>query len=403
MSRYNWRVGFLRSLFTGTPDPVVQAALAPTGPAFAVTPQDIPAAIFGLESYTETVAPVGKINRQSAMQVPAVKRCRDLIAGSLGSLPVLQLDANLRPVTNPLFEQPERNIPRSVTMTRTVEDILFEGLAWWKITERAWNGYPTKVVRLEPGTVDVGQDGKVYTTTKGHTGTAYGYVPDKDLIRFDSPNSPLLWAGARAIRACLALDSAALRHADGAPPIDYFTPAEGADPADDEDVQDLLDGWGVARRTRSTAYVPAALQYHIAGWDPEKLQLAEARQHAVLEIARSAGVDPEELGVSTTSRTYANQQDRRKNFLDFTLGGYLSALQDRLSMGDVTPRGNSVRVDLSGFLRSDDKTRYEAYALGLAVGAITPEQIAEREGNATVNQPAESEPLRAVPEQEATA
>src|SRR5690606_18560182 len=111
------------------------------------------AAIFGLEAYTETVNPQGKIGRQSALQVPAVKRARDLIAGSLGSLPVRQLDANLRHVANPLFEQPERGIPRSVTMTRTVEDMLFEGVAWWKVVERAWNGYPTKVTRLEPNTV----------------------------------------------------------------------------------------------------------------------------------------------------------------------------------------------------------------------------------------------------------
>lgn len=389
-------------MFTGRPDPLLSAAAETKGPAFAVTPQDVPAEIFGFESYTQTVAIVGKISRNSALQVPAVKRCRDLIAGSLGTLPIRQLDANLQQVNNPLFEQPEKNIPRSVTMTRTAEDILFEGVAWWKVTERAWNGYPTKIVRLEPGTVDVGKDGKVYTTSKGHTGTTYQYVPDRDLIRFDSPNSALLWAGARAIQTALNLDAAANRYADGSPPIDYFTPAEGADPADDADIVDLLTDWQTARRNRSTGYVPAALQYNVAGWDPEKLQLSEARQHAVLEIARVAGVDPEELGVSTTSRTYQNQQDRRKNFLDFTLGGYLSAIQDRLSMGDVTPRGNSVQIVLSGFLRSDDKTRYESYALGLAVGAITPEQIAEREGNATVNQPA-PDPLRAVPDQEETA
>jgi hypothetical protein len=356
-------VGFLFDLLRGAPDPLIEAATAvqSAGPAFAITPADIPAAVFGLESYTETVAPTGKINRQSAMQVPAVKRCRDLIAGSIGSLPVVQLDANLNTVNNTLFEQPERDLPRSVTMTRTVEDILFEGVAWWKVTERAWNGYPTKVKRLEPGTVDVGKDGKVYTTRAGHTGTTYEYVADKDLIRFDSPNSALLWAGARAIRAALALDAAALRHADGSPPIDYFTPAEGADPASDEDVVDLLTDWQTARRNRSTGYVPAALKYNVAGWDPEKLQLAEARQHAVLEIARAAGVDPEELGVSTTSRTYANQFDRRKAFTDFTLGAYMVAVQDRLSMPDVTPRGWYVRFNLDGFLRSDTLTRYQSY------------------------------------------
>ena len=366
---------------------------------FAVTPQDIPAAIFGLESYTATVGPVGKVSRRSALQVPAVKRCRDLIAGSLGSLPVRQLDANLRPVVNPLLEQPEKDIPRSVTMTKTIEDILFDGVAWWKVVERAWNGYPTKVKRLDPYTVDVQKDGRVYWTRDGHVGTANEWLQDKDLIRFDSPNAALLWAGARAITTALNLDAAVNRYSDGSPPIDFFTPAEGADPAEDADIVDLLTDWQTARRNRSTGYVPAALKYNVAGWDPEKLQLAQAREHAVLEIARTAGVDPEELGISTTSRTYQNQQDRRKNFIDFTLGGYMTTVQDRLGMGDVTPRGNTVRVDLSGFLRSDDKTRFETYEIGLRVGAITPEQIAIAEGNAAVTNPADIQPLRAVPNQ----
>jgi hypothetical protein len=236
------------------------------------------------------------------------------------------------------------------------------------------------------------------------------WVPDEHLIRFDGPNDPLLVAGARAIRACLALDAAALRHADGAPPLDFFTPADGADLGEDADVQGMLDAWRLARQTRSTGYVPGALKYNVAGWDPEKLQLAEARQHAVLEIARLMGVDPEELGVSTTSRTYNNAFDRRKAFVDFTLGAYRQAFEDRLSMNDVSPRGYKARLDLSDFLRSDDKTRMEVYEKGLAVGAITHEEIRvnEKKPELTADQlpqqpvPSDSEDMGLPNPQEAT-
>jgi phage portal protein BeeE len=119
------------------------------------------------------------------------------------------------------------------------------------------------------------------------------------------------------------------------------------------------------RRSASTGYVPYGLKYNVGGFDPKALQMAEQRQHAVLEIARVAGVDPEELGVSMTSRTYANQFDRRKAFTDFTLGQYRHAVEDRLSMGDVTPRGKYVKFNLDAFLRSDPAARYAAYAAGL--------------------------------------
>ncbi|WP_345462009.1 phage portal protein [Nocardioides marinquilinus] len=320
--------------------------------------------------------PVARVSRREAIQVAAVKRARDLVAGSLGTLPLITVKPDLSIDRTSWLAQPEADVPPSVTMTRTIEDLLYEGIAWWFITGFAWDNYPARVVRLDPRSVDVQKDGRVRVTLDGNRGHADEWPQDSQLIRFDSPNDPLLVAGARAIRQCLLLDAAALRHASGSPPLDYFTPTDGVDP----DSLDFLDDWQAARQTRSTGYVPAAVTYNVAGWNPEQLQMAEARNHAVLEIARVAGVDPEELGVSTTSRTYANQFDRRKAFLDFTLGGYRAAIEGRLSMGDVTPRGTKVRFDLDDFLRSDAKSRYEAYKVGLEVGAVTPDRIAEAEG-----------------------
>lgn len=343
---------------------------------------DIDPAVFGLESYATSTSPAPRIDRRSAIQVPAVKRSRDLIAGTLGGLPIDLYDQDRQLVANSFLAQPERNVPRSVTMTRLFEDLFFEQVAWWRITELTWDNWPRYVKRLAPGRVVVDDDlGKVYVDGREET-------DHSTLIRFDSPTDGLLKAGARAIRTCLALDVYAYNAAQGIPPMDYFTPAEDADPfastledeteaqaEEDAAVTALLDNWATARRARGTAYIPAALKYQTVGFDPKTLQLAEQRQHAVLEIARVAGVDPEELGVSVTSRTYANQFDRRKAFTDFTLGQYRQAVEDRLSMGDVTPRTQYAKFNLDSFLRSDPAARYAAYEIGLRVGAIGPDEI----------------------------
>lgn len=371
---------------------------AEQGSAFAVDAEAFPSSVVGLESYASPNAVAPRVSRREAIQVPAVKRSRDLIAGSLGQLPLNVVKADLTTETTSWLQQPERNVPRSVTMTRLVEDLFYEQVAWWRIVESDYRGFPSRVKRLKPDEVSVAEDqGKVYVAGK--------HVPDSELIRFDSPNDALLVAGARAIRQCLLLDQAAQRYADGAPPGDYFTPAEGADPFDDDaEAQSLLlDPWAAARKRRSTAWVPAAVNYHSATFNPEQLELADQRQHAVLEIARVAGVDPEELGVSTTSRTYANQFDRRKAFLDFTLGSYRAAIEDRLSMGDVTPRGSVVRFDLDNFLRSDAKSRYEAIRLGLEVGAIAPDEVRPSEGKPPLSEPIDARPpapVRALPSRE---
>lgn len=313
---------------------------------------------------------VPRVCRRDALSVPAVLRARNLICPTLGGLPVRvhNPDRTVREIR--LMDQPELGVPRSVTMTRLVEDLLLDGIAWWRVVLMGWDNFPAVVERLDPACVSVPGDGKVYVNGV--------YVPDTQLIRFDSPNPGLLDAAARAIRTCLRLDAAAARYAEEPAPAVYFTPAEGADPEDDE-VQAALNAWAASRQTRATGYVGSALKLNTLGLTPEQIQLAESRQHAVLEIARAAGIDAEDLGVSTTSRTYFNAEDRRQAFLDFTLGPYVSAIQDRLSMGDVTPRGSYVRFAFEGFLRTDALTRYQSYALGMQVGAVTEDEVRQLE------------------------
>lgn len=347
----------------------------------AIGSESIPASFFGLTSYDDPVAIASRVSRRSALQVPAIKRGRDLIPGTLGTLPLDLYGPQNTLSVSELLAQPERNTPRSVTMAKTYEDLWFEGVAWWYITEYGWHGYPTKVKRLEPRTVDVRIDGKVYVTRDGNQGMTWEYAPDARLIRFDSPTEAVLEAGARAIRASLILDAAALRYADGAPMADYFEPVDSYDPDADE-IDDVLDRWLNARRQRSTGYVPSGFKYNINAFDAQKLQLAEARQHAVLELSRVMGVDAEDLGVSTTSRTYQNSQDRYQARVKDTLRPYMVAVEERLSMNDVCPRGYDARTRVADLLFADDKTRFEAYKIGLEVGAIGKDEIRDLERKA---------------------
>lgn len=368
-------MGVWSTFFAGRDNPVMDAAQELTESAaattFAVDSGSVPPSFFGLSSYTDTSTLAPRIDRARAMQVPAVKRAHDMVAGTLGGLPLELFGPDRRQAPWALFEQPEPNVPRSVTMTKTFGDLFFDEVAWWRITARAWNNWPTEVERLDAGRVST-SEGRVYVDGR--------LVPDADLIRFHSPTQGLLTAGARAIRTCLLLDTAAANMANGVPPVDYFTPADGIDPGDDAEVTAFLDKWKASRLARSTAYVPAAVKYNVGGWSPEQLQLADARQHAVLEIARLTGLDPEDLGVSTTSRTYQNGFERRKALIDFTLAPFMVAAQDVLSMRNVTPRGYGAQFNPDGLYRADAATRYAGYAAGLAVGAITPERIADIEG-----------------------
>jgi phage head maturation protease len=379
-------VSWLRRLFVGSePD----LATADPGPAlrFGV---DVPAEL--LEAMTAGGAIAPRISRDEALQVPAVLRARNLIAGTLASLPHVVHGPDRREVPGTyLFGggNIDPDIPNSVVLAQTYEDLLFEGIAWWKVTAFGWHNFPTHASHIPVGSVHVAGVGALTSVqqigpdqpfpVEGQVYIDGLPVSDNQVIRFDSPNPPLLPHAARAIRTCLKLDRATALYADEPLPLGFFTPKEGVEAGTREEIQDVLDEWEESRSTRAWGYVGAALDVNALQFNPEQLQLADQRQHAVLEIARAAGIDPEDLGVSTTSRTYQNAEQRRIDLLDFTLGAYVTAMQDRLSMRDVLPPDYEAKVKFAGFLRSDTKTRMETYKIGLEVGAYTTDEIRELE------------------------
>lgn len=360
----------------------------PSRPLYAFS-LDAPREITGL-TVADGVAP--RIARREALQVTAVLRARNLICGSLATLPVRVHGPDRRVVTDVTY-LPSGNVDpdlaNSVLFAATLEDLLFEGVSWWRVTRFGWHGYPVEARHVPVDSVHVAAGGTTPSQSRispdqpfppdGQVFIDGVPVGDREVIRFDSPNPPLLVHAARAIRTCLLLDQAAALYTKDPLPLGYFSPADGVDPADDDDIADMLDDWEAARSRRAWGYVPAALTAHTMQWSPEQLQLASQRQHAVLEIARATGLDAEDLQVSVTSRTYANQEQRWQALLNTSLGPYVSAVQDRLSMRDVLPRGYAARIDFGGFLRPDTKTRMETYKVGRQVGAYDDERIADLE------------------------
>jgi hypothetical protein len=246
-------------------------------------------------------------------------------------------------------------------------------------------------VRLEAETATVVPK---YVTYPEGTALVWPEIPG--VIRIDSPNGGLL-TSSPAIRAYIALASTALRAAQGMPPVDWFTPAEDADPVEDTDIAQILADWQTARQGGWTGYVPAALNYHRDGFNPEQLQMAASREFMVTEIARLTGIDAEELSVSTTSRTYFNAQDRRRQRLESVLGPYMTAVEGRLSMDDVTPRGFKTVFDTSSYLRLDDLAAAQSDEILIRSHVLVPDEAREKRGLEPLGLPAPETTPAALP------
>lgn len=335
-----------------------------------------------------------KVTRAVALSVPAVTRSRNLVC-SIAALPLRQVDGRLSPVDNPLFAFGQRpgqldpEVPNVVTISQTVEDLYFEAISWWRIMARNAEGFPTEVRHLDVNTVTLNppSDGKPRNPLPSNVDPHEASVwvagvktSARNVIRFDSPNPGMLDSGRSAIRRARFLDDMAEMYAKNPRPLDYFSPNEDADPVDDDHIKAMLDDWNALRKQGATGYVPAALKYNVVDVPtPADLQLLPQSDRATREIGNIAGLDSEDYGVSTTSRTYQNAVDRRQDRINDTLAPFMRAITDRLSMRDVTPPGHAVIFDLDDYLRADPLTRWEVYDIALERDVYDREEVRARE------------------------
>lgn len=328
-----------------------------------------------------------KVDRAAALSVPAVLRGRNMIC-SISTLPLQAVDAQNRVQDHPLFAQIDHNTANVVMLAMTIEDLLFDAVAWWRVTEFDALGYPAKAARYDPGTVSLTppvdyQRGYLPSElpTEGVVWMEGREVPFAEVIRFDSPNPAFLTAGERALRRALLLDDAADLYAANRQMRGWFSPKENVDPGSDEDIEQMLDDFADAREKRLDAYVPAALNYNLVqNPTPAELQIIAQQQRADLAIANALGIDPEDLGINTTSRTYQNAVDRRKDRVNDVLSPFMKAVTDRLSMPDVTMPGTTARFLLDDYLKADPKTRAEVQQAYADMGVTDAAEIRDEEG-----------------------
>ena len=115
------------------------------------------------------------------------------------------------------------------------------------------------------------------------------------------------------------------------------------------------------------------------GFDPQKLQLNEARQYLATEIARAVGIPASFLSAETTSMTYSTTVMERKALIDFSLRNIITPIEQRLSAADFVPNGVEVRFDIDDFLRGSALERAQVYEILNRIGAMSVEQIQEEE------------------------
>jgi HK97 family phage portal protein len=339
-----------------------------------------------LNSIVNMILP--RVQRNEAMSVPSVARCRNLISGVVGGLPLnLYRKSTGEELGNPIWcDQPAINQPRSITMAWTVDSLMMYGVAYWQVTEvYAEDGRPARFQWIPNVKVTFNTDLYGMEITQYFIdATAVPMSGLGSLITFQAFDEGILERGSETIRAAVDLRKAAVIAASTPMPSGVLK-NNGAD-LDPKEVSGLLAAWKNARNNRSTAYLTSTLEWLPSSFSPKDMMYDEAQQFLATEIARLCNVPAYLLSAEmNNSMTYANVLDERKQFYSLTLAPYVCAIEDRLSMDDITARGNAVRFDVdSSFLAVEPMERLLVIEKMLTLGLITVEQAMEME-NLTPN------------------
>jgi HK97 family phage portal protein len=316
--------------------------------------------------------------RSEAMSVPTVARCRNLIASTIAATPLsLYKKSTGEELGNPVWlDQPSYSQPRSVTIAWTVDSLLMFGVAYWEVTETyADDGRPARFQWVANDRVNLELNRNSTEVQKyyvdGYERPQWGLG---SLITFQGLDEGILTRGARTLQAAIDLDKASAI-ASSTPQPTGFIKNSGAD-LDPKEVSGLLAAWKQARNNRSTAYLTSTLDYVTTSYSPKDMMYNEAKQFLSTEISRLMNVPAIYVSADmNSSYNYTNVLDSRKDFVSYSLQPFISAIEDRLSMDDVTTRGNEVRFDLdSTFLRSDPMAELLVIEKLLSLGLITTEQ-----------------------------
>ncbi|MCC2032192.1 phage portal protein [Microbacterium allomyrinae] len=320
---------------------------------------------FGLESpnQTSTLAKVtfseyftgelGEVSREAAMQIPALKKARDIYIGIIAGMPLKEFQGNTD-TTPGWLKNTATGISPWHRAAYTFDDLFFYDWSAWAV-DRDKSGQITDGIRVPWERWEANDHGQVLVD--GRTVSA-----EQIILIPGNGSGGILACGASTIKGYRALERAWIGRAQNPIPLielhqvtdDELTDGEPADEEDtepDNEIQDLIDTWAAARTspTGAVGFTDNRVEVRVHGTVNTDLYV-EGRNAAVLDIARLVGMPAALLdgSQSTASLTYSTQESKRNEFDDYSLPMWTSPIEARLSLDDVSPAGRVIRFDQSG-------------------------------------------------------
>lgn len=338
------------------------------------------AALSAFLASQRSTQPTAVSDPDQAMRLAAVWSCFRVLAGIGASLPLDQYRSGTPMQRARLWDEPFPGQTLPDWMRRLWMSVLTDGNAYG-IVSRATDSQmvPTSVELIDPKLVTWRADGDRWVTRVGDSEVErWPNGPLWHLPLFTKPGvpwgmSPLTYA-ASTIGAGLAAASFAggFFSAGGHPSAILYS----EDPnLSAEQAKAVKEAFLRATRGNEPAVLGAGYKYETVQISPADAAFIESSSLNARQIASILGVPPEWIGegVSGSTVTYANREQRWSDFLAVDFMPYLIPIEKGLSR--ILPRPQEVKANLDGVLRSDLATRYASYKTAAEIYDLTGAEL----------------------------
>lgn len=335
------------------------------------------------------------VTPETALTHPAVLGAVRLVAELTASLPLVVYErtgngrrrAENHPVYRLLHETPNPVMTPFTFKETLAMHLLLHGNAYVLIQ---WDeaGAPGQLWPVHPSRVqvDMSPGGPITYYVTGIDGKRTPYGPDDilhiPLLAIDGiiGRSPVQLAR-EAIGAALAAEEHAAGYfANAARPSGVLKTAGILSP---EAAKRLKESWQAAygHGKAGTAVLEDGIEFQPISGNAQESQLIESRQFAMRTIAAALRIPPHMLD-PTARGTYANVETQSLEFLTFSLQPFLTRLEEAFTLKLFLPGEREryfVEFLTDGLLRTDTRTRYQAYKIAIDSGFMTIDEVRARE------------------------
>lgn len=316
---------------------------------------------------------------RGAMSIPGAWRASTLLAGLIAQVPwhayreyVDRPDERIKP-NPPLLEQPNPPRTRFTTFSSLALDYLWHGNAFGVWAARNRMGWPTAVIPVPAQMVGVRQVTPYVDSPLPVGALEYSIgtlrLGAEDVLHIMGPAAPGGLRGMGVLETHMTTLMLADEQARQARSISQHGVPTGVLTTTNPDttqaeMQASKTAWLAAQRERTVAALSPSTDFKPLSWNPEELEMIEARKFSLTELELIFGLPVGWLGGQTSSRTYSNIEQDAVNLIKFTLSNPLAQFEQTLTL--AFPRGTCARANLDAILRADTLTRYQAHALAVA-------------------------------------